>query len=412
MVISASVPLKPSCVSLVVPAYNEEDGIGRVIERALPNRGELAKIGLGFEMLIVDDGSRDGTAQVVSNYPEVRLVRHAKNRGYGAAIKTGFRHATGDLLAFIDADGTYPPESLPDLCRAAVQQDAELVIGSRMSGAHSEMPPTRRIGNLAYAALLSLIGNVTVRDTTSGMRLIRKTALGCLYPLPDGLDFTPAMSTRAIHENLKIVEVPIPYSERVGRSKLNVVRDGFRFTNSIVWTALAYNPVRILGLAGLTAIAIALGVAIAIVAMRLRGVTELDPIGVFSVFGALVLAVCGVSLFSLGAMFNYLTTLFHKRPVRHGLFGKPLFDPSLDHYFGWFGLVGIGAGIILGLASSVLGMNGWPIERLWFYLLASVSLILVGMQLGVSWIVMRILEELTKREVASARDLLENTCDE
>jgi glycosyltransferase involved in cell wall biosynthesis len=371
-------------------------------------REELQKQGWQLEILVVDDGSRDRTAEVVAQYPEVRLVRHSKNGGYGAAIKTGFRQAHGEYLAFIDADGTYPPESLPDLCRAAAEQKADLVIGSRMSGAHTEMPLTRRIGNLAYAALLSVIGNTAVRDTTSGMRLLRRSVLAQLYPLSDGLDFTPAMSTRAIHENLKIVEVPIPYAERLGRSKLNVVRDGFRFTNSIVWTALTYNPVRILGLLGMGAIGVAFLIAVVIVAMRLSGVTTLGPVGVFGVFTALVLGVSGVSAFSLGAMFNYLVSLFDKRPVRRGLFGKPIFNPSLDHHFGWMGVVSIFIGAILGLASFVLSLNGWEVTRLWFYLLTSVSFILVGLQLAISWIVMRILEELTKREVSAQRDLGDN----
>lgn len=408
MTIAGAAPVPVNCVSLVVPAFNEEDGIGPVVERMLAVRQELQERGWQLEILVVDDGSRDRTAEVVAGYPEVRLVRHPINRGYGAAIKTGFRHAQGDYLAFIDADGTYPPESLPDLCRAASEQKADLVIGSRMSGAHTQMPLTRRVGNLAYAALLSIIGNTVVRDTTSGMRLLRRSVLAQLYPLSDGLDFTPAMSTRAIHENLKIVEVPIPYAERLGRSKLNVLRDGFRFTNSIVWTALTYNPVRILGLLGIGAIGVALLIALVIVARRLSGVTTLGPVGVFGIFTALVLGVSGVSAFSLGAMFNYLVSLFDKRPVRRGLFGKPIFDPSLDHHFGWMGLVGIFVGALLGLASFILGMNGWEVTRLWFYLLTSVSFILIGLQLTISWIVMRILEELTNREVSTQRDIGDN----
>lgn len=408
MTIAGAAPVPVNCVSLVVPAFNEEDGIGPVVERMLAVRQELQERGWQLEILVVDDGSRDRTAEVVAGYPEVRLVRHPINRGYGAAIKTGFRHAQGDYLAFIDADGTYPPESLPDLCRAASEQKADLVIGSRMSGAHTQMPLTRRVGNLAYAALLSIIGNTVVRDTTSGMRLLRRSVLAQLYPLSDGLDFTPAMSTRAIHENLKIVEVPIPYAERLGRSKLNVLRDGFRFTNSIVWTALTYNPVRILGLLGIGAIGVALLIALVIVARRLSGVTTLGPVGVFGIFTALVLGVSGVSAFSLGAMFNYLVSLFDKRPVRRGLFGKPIFDPSLDHHFGWMGLVGIFVGALLGLASFILGMNGWEVTRLWFYLLTSVSFVLIGLQLTISWIVMRILEELTNREVSTQRDIGDN----
>ena len=393
------------CISLVIPAYNEEDGIGRVIERTRAVRPELAKLGLGLEVLVVDDGSHDRTRQVVATYADVKLICHPQNRGYGAAIKTGFRNATGDYLGFIDADGTYPPESLPDLGRAALEQQADVVIGSRMSGAFSEMPLTRRIGNTAYAMLLSLIGNTNVRDTTSGLRLIRKEILERLYPLPDGLDFTPAMSTRAIHESLKIVEVPIAYSERVGNSKLSIVRDGLRFTNSIVWTALAYNPVRILGILGLSALALSGAIALAIMFMRLSGITSLDPVGVFGIFTALILAVCGVSIFSLGATFNYLVALFHKQPMRQGLFGKPIFNPSLDHHFGWMGLVSAALGLLLGLISFILGMNGWEITRLWFYMLVSASLILMGLQLGISWMIMRVLEELAGRSTNAQRDL-------
>ena len=392
-------------VSLIIPAFNEENGIARVIERSLPLRDELAKQGMTFELVVVDDGSQDKTASIVAQYPLVNLVRHPHNRGYGAAIKTGFCQASGDYLAFIDADGTYPPESLPDLCRAAIEKNADMVIGSRMSGAHSEMPITRRIGNMAYATLLSLICNQVIHDTTSGMRLIRKSALARIYPLPDTLDFTPAMSTRAFHENLTVIEVPIPYAERLGRSKLNIVRDGVRFTNSIVWTALAYNPVRMLGMIGFVAMVIAMLIGAGVIVMRLSGTTELDPVGVFSLFAALVLAVCGIGTFALGATFNYLTSLFHKRPVRSGLFGKPLFKTSLDHHFGWLGLLCSLGGVVLGITSFILGMNGWAITRLWFYLLASVSMILVGMQLTISWIVMRTLDQLAQREIAAQHDL-------
>ena len=127
------------------------------------------------------------------------------------------------------------------------QQGADLVIGSRMAGTESEMPFSRRVGNLFFATLVSLIGNHRISDSASGMRIIRRDVLARLYPLPDGLNFTPVMSTRAIHEELKMVEVPIPYAERVGRSKLTIVGDGTRFLQSIVWTALGYNPVRMLG---------------------------------------------------------------------------------------------------------------------------------------------------------------------
>jgi hypothetical protein len=358
-----------------------------------------------LELLVVDDGSRDNTAEIAARYAGVRLVRHRSNHGYGAALKTGFARARGQWLGFLDADGTYPPEYFPALIRAAHQQGADLVIGSRMTGAESDMPFSRRMGNLFFAALVSLLGNRRISDSASGMRVIRRDVLARLYPLPDGLNFTPVMSTRAIHESLNMIEVPIPYAERVGRSKLTIVGDGTRFLQSIVWTALNYNPVRILGAIGVAFVALAMLIGLGLVILRLRGVTELGAWGALAVFAAQVLAVSGVSIFSLGATFNYLVSLFHREPVRQGLFGKPIFDPPLDRHFGWMGFLATLGGLIMGALSLAFGLTGWEVSRLWLYLLGSAMLILVGVQLMISWVVMRVLEGLNQRELLITADL-------
>src|SRR5439155_16416520 len=125
-----------------------------------------------------------------------------------------------------------------------------------------------------------------VADPASGMRVLRASALRRLYPLPNGLNFTPVMSTRCIHENMKVVEVPIAYTERVGRSKLSIVRDGTRFLKTILWTSLEYNPVRVLGLVGVTALAMAAAIGLGLAGLRLQGVTQLGLGGVFAVFTA------------------------------------------------------------------------------------------------------------------------------
>lgn len=244
-------------LSVVIPAYNEENGIVEIASRVLSLETALKRVGVErLELLVVDDGSRDRTAEVAESMPGVCLIRHAKNKGYGAALKTGFSRASGELIGFLDADGTYPPEYFPKLCQAALD-GADLVIGSRMAGEDSKMPLTRRVGNFFFANLLTLLSRQKVTDSASGMRVFRREVLEHIYPLPDGLNLTPVMSTRAAHEGIRIREIPIPYSERVGRSKLRVVRDGSVFMQSMLWTALSYNPVRILGLLGLGSLGIA-----------------------------------------------------------------------------------------------------------------------------------------------------------
>ena len=99
------------------------------------------------------------------------------------------------------------------------------------------MPLTRRIGNTLFAGLVTMIGNIRITDSASGQRILKREVLEKLYPLPDGLNFTPVMSTRALHEELKMIEVPIRYEEREGESKLSVVRDGLRFLFTILGTA-------------------------------------------------------------------------------------------------------------------------------------------------------------------------------
>ncbi|MBU2609717.1 MAG: glycosyltransferase family 2 protein [Chloroflexi bacterium] len=398
---------KEKCVmlSVVIPAYNEEDGIADIMARVLAIKPALAAVGVAdLELIVVDDGSSDRTAEIVAATPDVHLVRHETNKGYGAALKTGWCAARGDLLGFLDADGTYPPEYFPELCRHALD-GAELVVGSRRSGDESEMPLVRRIGNFIWSTLVSLLGRERVIDPASGMRVFKREILERIYPLPDGLNLTPVMSTRAIHEGVKLVEVPIPYRERVGRSKLNVLRDGSVFLHSIIWTVLTYNPARILGLLGLAGIAVAVVVALGLVGARLSGATSIGPWGVGALFIAMVSGVTGISVFALGVTFNYLVALFNKRPVHQGLFGRPIFDSPLDQHFGWMGLTGILIGLGLGLFSLVLGVNGWEIARLWLYLLGSAMFLLVGVQLVIYFVLLRVLDDLSQREILTRQDM-------
>ena len=200
------------------------------------------------EIFVVSDGSSDRTAEIAretaKGFSDVHVIVFEKNRGYGAAIKEGWRRGKGDLLAFLDADGTCDPAFFAPMCRAATSERADVVLGSRM-GPDSRMPGIRRLGNQIYALLLGFLCGRHVTDTASGMRVVQRSALRHLLPLPDGLHFTPAMSARALLNDLRVIELPMSYEERVGTSKLSVVRDGVRFFLAIFSGVLCYRPEKI-----------------------------------------------------------------------------------------------------------------------------------------------------------------------
>lgn len=393
-------------LSVVIPAYNEEDGIAEIAHRVLAVRDSLREVGVDdLELLVVDDGSKDKTVEIASSIEGVTLIQHPINKGYGGALKTGFSQARGELIGFLDADGTYPPEYFPKLCVEALN-GSEIVVGSRMAGADSQMPFTRRVGNFFFANLLSILGRQRITDSASGMRVFKREVLEKIYPLPDGLNLTPVMSTRALHEQIKMTETPIPYSERLGRSKLSVVHDGRLFLESMIWTAMTYNPVRILGLIGLAGIIVAALVLIGLIVARIGDTTNLGAWGVTAVFTALITSVGGISIFALGVTFNYMVSIFHKQPIRQGLFRKPVFKTPINHHFGWLGALALVLGIILGAGSLSLAISqNWPIQRVWLYLLGSAMGTLVGLQLIIYWVLLRVLEQLSQREILAKRDL-------
>ncbi len=232
-------------LTVVIPALNEEGAIGSTIERCLEARDEI-KRGAGLEeieIIVVSDGSTDRTVEIARSFTEIKVVVFERNRGYGAAIKEGFRQGSGDLLAFLDADGTCDPRFFAEMCRVALEEDADIVLGSRM-GPDSKMPPLRRLGNRIFAFLLGLLCGRYVTDTASGMRVLRRSSLDFLYPLPDRLHFTPSMSARALTNGLRLLEIPMHYEERIGESKLRVFNDGLLFLRTIIEGVLCYRPER------------------------------------------------------------------------------------------------------------------------------------------------------------------------
>lgn len=246
---------------IVVPALDEEQSIVAIIERCLVARGHIIDSSpvTAVDITVVSDGSTDRTVELARLYADrIKLIVFPENRGYGAAIMAGWQASDADLLAFLDADGTCDPEAFAPLCVHLVATNADLVVGCRLNRS-SQMPLLRRIGNVLFAVLLRAVSSEHVRDVASGMRVVRRSALPQLLPLPDRLQFTPAMSARAIlSTQLRIDEIEVPYHERSGRSKLRVGRDGLLFLQVIAQAALLYRPFRLLALAGGLAGAVAL----------------------------------------------------------------------------------------------------------------------------------------------------------
>ena len=223
------------------PALNEERAIAGTVKACLAVRRKLMdEAGVGaVRLIVVSDGSTDRTAEIARSHPDVEVVEFHENHGYGAAIKAGWERGGGDLLGFLDADGTCDPAWFIPMCRRILEGGDDIVLGCRM-GPGSRMPRLRQLGNVLFASLLGQLAKKPVRDTASRMRVIRRTALSRLLPLPDGLHFTPAMSALDLMDDaLRLSEIDMPYADRVWKSKLHVLQDGLRFTK-VILSAAAY----------------------------------------------------------------------------------------------------------------------------------------------------------------------------
>ncbi len=237
---------------IAIPALNEEESIENIILAALDAKAYICNHSpiTEVEITVISDGSTDRTVEIASAYRgRIGLIVFPKNRGYGAAIKEAWRRSDASVLGFLDADGTCDPKFFARLCECLVEEQADVALGCRLNE-QSRMPAIRRLGNRIFAAILTVFSSNRVRDTASGMRVVRRTALQNLYPLPNGMHFTPAMSARAMmSDTVRIVELDMPYHERAGDSKLRVLKDGLRFLKVILETAFLYRPARPLGIA-------------------------------------------------------------------------------------------------------------------------------------------------------------------
>lgn len=225
-------------VSIVIPAFNEEEGVGHVITEI---KETLQRYSIMAEIIVVDDGSADGTAQAALE-AGARVLRHRSNRGYGAALKTGITAASNQYIVITDADGTYPSEYIPELL--AHLEHADMVVGARI-GRKVKIPLIRRPAKWVLNRLANYLTTARIPDLNSGLRAFRRdVAMQYFTILPDQFSFTTTI-TLAMHcDRYAVTYLPIDYRGRRGRSKI-VPWDAASFLVLILRTSMLFRPLRI-----------------------------------------------------------------------------------------------------------------------------------------------------------------------
>jgi glycosyltransferase involved in cell wall biosynthesis len=225
-------------VSVVIPAYNEEQAVGSVIAEL---KDVLRRHQIEAEIIVVDDGSADRTAPAAAA-AGARVLRHRSNRGYGAALKSGIAAASCDYIVITDADGTYPSQYIPEMLERLERSD--MVVGARV-GKNLNIPLLRRPAKWALNRLANYLTKARIPDLNSGLRAFRRGLVMQYFPiLPDQFSWTTTI-TLAMHcDKYAVTYIPIDYRARRGTSKI-MPWDAGSFAILILRTAMLFRPLRI-----------------------------------------------------------------------------------------------------------------------------------------------------------------------
>lgn len=232
-------------LTLIVPVYNEIDGIENTIAhlREIRDGSDFR-----FEIILVNDGSDDGTETVLSDLPQksgFRVIDHPRNRGYGASLKTGIRAARSPYIAITDADGTYPDELIPEFFYDVTKNNLDMLVGAR-TGESVKIPLVRKPAKWVINKLVNYMIGTRIPDVNSGLRIMRKEVLErFLHLLPDGFSFTSTITLAMLVNDYQVKYVPINYKERRGKSKIRPIYDTLNFLQLIIRTVLFFNPLKV-----------------------------------------------------------------------------------------------------------------------------------------------------------------------
>lgn len=220
-------------VSVIIPCYNEIGHIARVIDA-------VEAVDIPKEIIIVDDGSTDGTTKVVEEYGrDKRVTAHLSksNFGKGAAIRTGLEYVTGDIVVIQDADLEYDPHQIPSLVRPIIAGEAEVVYGSRFLGSIKGMKPANRLANYLLVWSANLLYNAGITDEATCYKAFRTETLRTLDLKCIRFEFCPEVTAKVSKRGIRIFEVPIDY---VGRNTLQGKKIKLKDAFEAIWTLLKY----------------------------------------------------------------------------------------------------------------------------------------------------------------------------
>ncbi|CUB07963.1 glycosyltransferase family 2 protein [Tepidiphilus thermophilus] len=222
-------------LSLILPAKNEAAALGPLLARLRERFPEA-------ELIVVDDGSTDGTA-ALAQAAGARVVRHPVSLGNGAAVKSGARAATGEVLVFLDADGQHDPDDIPRLL-AKLDEGYDMAVGAR--DATSQASLGRGLANRLYNRLAGYVTGHRIPDLTSGFRAVRAAKFRrFLYLLPNGFSYPTTITMAFFRCGYPVAYVPIHAARRIGRSHLKPWKDGLRFLLIIFKIATLYSPLKL-----------------------------------------------------------------------------------------------------------------------------------------------------------------------
>lgn len=284
-------------ISILIPAYNEAGAIGNVLADLTAHPDLQAA-----EIIVVDDGSQDGTAAEVARYPSVTLLRHPANRGYGSAIRTAARASQGEYLIWYDSDGQHRVEDLLALIHELTRQPVDYVIGVRQRGSHVEKE--RVLGKWLLRQTVNFAAGQAVPDFNSGLRGFRREVLlAYLHLLPRGFGAS-TLTTLLMHEGAHPgAIVPIRTLPREGKSTVRQLRDGLRTLGIIFHIVLLFKPLRFFG--GIGFALILSGLVYGLIKASLRGLG-------FPVLASLLILL-GVQAFFFGFLADQISALRRER---------------------------------------------------------------------------------------------------